>query len=296
MGLITVAASCRVPTQVTVSITTGEKCSDMSAVQTVVSPDFHTTQQRFTDRYTTAASGECNPATGFVGTLVITPGGSRGSILVAAGVRVGNQPPPDAASCADVETAKRCIIARRAFGFLDGSSRTLPIHLDPLCVGRSCDVDSTCFKGSCVSAEVICNGDVCGLTEERPGEGDGGGTEAGSSDGAYDADVEGGPFDDASRDGGDGSVIADGSPDADGSVDPNALPCGNSGIVYCHAPSGAGRATPGQCNGTPNNNIVCCRCICGSTSSLVQCEATASMGSMGMPATMVSSCHPTCAP
>lgn len=273
-----VAVSCREPTQVTVSITTGEKCSDISSIQTVVSPDQTQTQARFTEHFTTAASGNCD-ATGLIGTLVIVPGGQGATILVAAGVRVAGAPPPDAASCADAETAKRCIIARRTFAFLEHSSLTLPIHLDPLCVGKSCNPASTCFKGACVDARVTCNGSECGLVQENPG---GGANEAGSSDGAYDADLDGSGFEDASRDGGDGAVV-DGGPDAEGGIDPNAPPCGSSGVTVCYAPGG-GKTTPGACAVPSDLSKSCCRCTCPGTQMVVSCDM--SMASM--------SCHPTC--
>jgi hypothetical protein len=279
IGAITVAVSCREPTQVTVRITTGEKCADMSSVQTVVGPSPPVTQQRFEGRVTTAASEACD-ATGLVGTLVITPGGESGSVLVAAGVRVGDVPPPDGATCADPETAKRCIIARRRFSFIDHESLTLPIHLDRLCVGKTCDPASTCFKGTCVDSNVTCNGSECGLPQEHPGEGDGG--PSGSSDGAYDAELDGPGFEDADFDAPDGTAVVDGGPDTDGSINPVAPSCGDAGgPEFCHHPSGKGMTTAGPCPGGAGN--FCCRCTCGS-SVVKTCEPTSFSGS----------CNPMC--
>ena len=282
LGLVAVAVSCREPTQVTIVLTTGEKCGDLSSVQTLVSPDPGATQSRFEQRFTTASTANCE-ASGFIGTLVVVPGGAGATVLVAAGVRVSGAPPPDPASCALPETAKRCIIARRSFAFLDHTSLVLPIHLDPLCVGTTCDPASTCFKGTCVDATVTCNGSDCGLPQERPGAG-GGGRDAGSSDGAYDADLDGSGFDDASRDGGDAANV-DGGANADGSVDPSAPACGNQGsFAYCYDPS-AGRTTPGACSNPGDSSKQCCRCTCTITQTVVSCDTSMSAGQ---------SCHPTC--
>lgn len=242
----------------TVRITTGEKCRDMSRVQTVVGPTPQVTESRFEGRFTTAASDECDPS-GFVGTLVITPGGTAGSIVVAAGVRVGDAPPPNGVDCTDRETAKRCIIARRSFAFVEHESLTLPIHLDPLCVGRTCDATSTCFRGACVASTVRCDGDNCGLPEE----GFGAGGDGGSSDGAYDADLDGIAFEDVRDAGGDGAQIVDGS--GDGSLGPPP-PCsmfgggGSPMSGFCSPYNNNGELTDGGCNG--ELSMKCCRCRC----------------------------------
>ncbi|MBX3190066.1 MAG: hypothetical protein KF819_23775 [Labilithrix sp.] len=261
---VVAAASCRDPTEVKVVITTGEKCADMSRVQTVVASSPLVTQERFQGRYTTAQSDACG-ADGFVGTLVITPGGATGSILVAAGVRVGGEPPPDAASCAQPEIAKRCIIARRAFAFISNTSLSLPIRLDPLCVGKPCDPATTCFKGACVDATVTCNGAECGLPQERPGEGN---VDGGSFDGAYDADLDAPGFEDASFDAPDGTSVVDGGPDAAG-ADSGFPSCGNvgTGSPYCYAPAN-GTTTAGPC--PAGAGAFCCQCACGSMAA--RCE------------------------
>jgi hypothetical protein len=176
------------------------------------------------------------------------------------------------------ENAKSCIIARRSFSFISHSSLTLPIELDPLCLGKACDPASTCFKGGCVSASVTCNGTDCGLPQENPGQGSGGGNEAGSSDGAYDADLDGMSFEDVTSPdtGSDGMAVADAGPDADsGFVDASSLPsCENQAgtSASCDPQNGMGSTTPGTCGAIPMPGF-CCRCRCV-TGGVVTCSVS----------------------
>lgn len=273
-------AACLDATQVTVLVTTRTKCGDLSGVELVVGPDQQETQQRFEKSFTTAVTRSCD-ANGRIGTLVVAPGGKSATIVVAAGVAVGAAPAPDPATCADpIVASKSCIIARRSFTFIDHRSVDLPIELDPLCIGKACEPASTCFKGSCVSADVKCNGDACGIAEEHPGEG--GGTEAGSSDGAYDGAFDGAPFEDVSvRDSGDAATGID-----TGTPDGGAPACGNTGAVsYCSAPTN-GVSTTGSCDVPSDVSMSCCKCTCPSM-IVVSCTTSNSTG-------FGASCHPTC--
>ncbi|MDB5216727.1 MAG: Xanthine/uracil/thiamine/ascorbate permease family protein [Myxococcaceae bacterium] len=279
LASLAVAVSCREPTQITVVIKTGEKCADLSGVEIVVGADQQATQARFEQQFTAAVTHDCD-ANGLVGTLVVTPGGTGGTIVVAAGVRVGGMPAPDPASCALPANVKSCIIARRSFSFLDHTSLTLPVELDPLCVGQACDPASTCFKGSCVDASVTCNDSACGLPQEHPGTGTGSGNEAGSSDGAYDADLDGMSFEDVvdSGNGGDATMVTDARADADsGDSGPTGTLCANqSGFsAYCAPSNGNGDTTPGGCGGGPGD---CCRCKCTMTAGFVNCTVSTRIG------------------
>src|SRR5690606_23017669 len=127
---------------------------------------------------------------------------------------------------------------------------TLPIHLDPLCIGKSCDPASTCFKGTCVDASAICRGSDCGLVEELGGEGSA--NEAGSSDGAYDADLDGPGFEDV--------FVPDGGVRTDASIvdarveagpvtyPPCLLSVGPSSAFYQCSPPTGGSSVPGACD------------------------------------------------
>lgn len=285
LAFIAVAVSCQDPTQVTVRITTGERCGNISAVQTVVGPNPGETQARFDRAFSSAASDQavCDDARGLVGTLVVTPGGSSGSILVAVGVRGGDgSPAPEATRCRDPEVAKRCIIARRTFSFIENKPLTLPIHLDPLCIGKTCDPASTCFKGSCVSATTICSGSDCGLVEENPGTGtgEGGANDATSSDGAYDADLDGPGFEDVFDAGSDAGSATDAQSDANTQPDAAGMDaatiypnCSLSGNLWlCAAQAGWGTQTPGACDGS-GGSTPCCRCNCPPTMTAVSCTS-----------------------
>lgn len=285
LAFLAVAVSCRDATEITVVVRTGEKCSDLSGVEIVVGPDQAQTQARFVQEYTAALTHECD-ATGLVGTLVVTPGGGGGTIVVAAGVRSPGGTTPDPAKCATPEGAKSCIIARRSFSFIAHTSLTLPIELDPLCLGRACDPGSTCFRGACVSASVSCNESECGLAQEIPG-GTGSGNEAGSSDGAYDADLDASSFEDVVDASQDTTMVADAMPD--GTDAASLPPCGTQttgagASGSCDPINGMGHVTPGACGtdaaaGVPSQGCCQCRCMptgvvsCTVQSGIMSCRA-----------------------
>lgn len=262
-ALVAIAVSCRDATQLEVRVVSREACSDISAVQIVVGTSPTETQQRFIDHFTSAATHECGGA-GLVGTLTLVPGGPGGTVLVAAGVKGVGLPAPDPTTCADPEVAKRCIVARRRFSFIDHTSLRLPIELDPLCVGRVCDASSTCFRGACVDATIVCNGSDCGLPLENPGGGGvGGATEAGSTDGRYDDALDGSVLD-VIEDGRDASPDVVGGPDANDSGSNKYPACASgSGLSQCTSPPQV--FTPGNCDGSSNAGVHCCHCTCSNS-------------------------------
>jgi hypothetical protein len=278
LAFVAIVVSCREPTEVTVRITSGEKCAELSGVQIVVGRDPNETQQRFVDRYTTALTRDCD-ANGLVGTLVVTPGGAGGTIVVAAGVTVGGAPAPDPTTCSDATVAKSCIIARRSFSFLEHTSLTLPILLDPLCVGQTCNRSSTCFRGACVPATVTCNGEQCGLVEEHPGEADAGATDGSSSDGAYDADLDGASFEDSPTVDDGATPVKDAMPEADtGGVDASAYTCGGSGFShFCGMnANNNGVISSGTCADPNDKSRDCCHCTCLGGAIVARCDLSMS--------------------
>jgi len=303
IALIAIAASCREPTQITLRITSGEKCTDLTGVQIVVGPDAEVTQRRFTQHYAAALTHACTPSgtDNLIGTLVVTPGQSSGTVVVSAGINLvvngAVVPGPDPASCADATMSKQCIIARRSFSFIDHTSLTLPIDLDPLCVGKVCDPASTCFKGGCVPDTVGCQGESCLLPQES-GQGQGSASDASSSDGAYDADIgDAFSIDDSSTmtDGGEGGTIVDATMES--STDANVPDClfvtdnmKMTMLTICDHSLGDNDDNK-TCTGTANAMIACCHCRCtkgGNAGLPVSCEVGMGIGS---------SCHPTaCSP
>ena len=305
LALLALAASCVQPTQITLRVTSDVGCSDLSGVQLVTGPTIAEAQDRFHLHYAAAVTHDCTPGSApgggpenLIGTLVVTPGGSGGTVVVSAGVPLNGAPAPDPGTCEDPKVAPSCIIARRSFSFIEHTSLTLPIELSRLCVGKTCDPASTCFRGTCVDATVTCKGSGCGLAPEI-GTGAGGGTDASSSDGAYDADLGDAVSVDSGNDkpdadaGDSGSKITDAGPDAKGGGDAGSAICGNAGMfAYCYAVSGGnvgvsptGVTTSGTCANDADKSTNCCRCTCASTMTVVSCDvALMSSGS----------CHPTC--
>ncbi len=244
-------------------------------MELVVGPDQKETQQRFEKQFSTAVTRDCD-ASGLIGTLVVAPGGKTATIVVAVGVKVGGAPAPEPSACADGTAAQRCIIARRSFAFIDHTSLTLPVVLDPQCIGQACEPSSTCFKGTCVDASVTCNGSDCGLVQEHPGEGSGSGGEAGSSDGAYDADLDGSSFDDVSQvDAADDSMTHTDAKIESGTEAGTYPKCGlNAAGSYC-AGDVAGTSTLGACANSLDSSKRCCRCSCPSGGGTASCETSA---------------------
>jgi hypothetical protein len=283
LAFLAVAVACQEPTQVKVVITTSDRCENLSDVHTFVGPDATETQARFSREVSTGVSDRCDPD-GFIGTLVITPGGGTGTIVVAVGVRGGDgTPAPQATRCFDPDIAKRCIIARRTFSFIESKPLVLPVDLDPLCLGQSCDPASTCFKGACVSSEVVCVGAECGLAQENPGGipgGEGGANESGSGDGAYDADLGDAQIEDVFDSGTSTDAMPDVSTDADSGISAD----GSTGMGFCSFSSPTwycsspqfGTKSPGTCaDGSQQATFACCRCTCPNTLQMTACTMSA---------------------
>ncbi len=289
LACIAIAASCREPTQITLRVTTGEKCSDLTGVQIVLGGSAESTETRFKQRFSAAVTHACSAdgTTSLIGTLVVTPGTSTGTVVVSAGVSAPGAPGPDPADCFDEKFAKHCIIARRSFSFIDHTSLNLPIDLDPLCVGKACDPASTCFKGACVNDTVGCQGSDCALPQET---GNGSGGDASSSDGTYDADMgDVMSLQDSGTAGDGGSQIVDAMPDADtGTYDGPAPRCGYAGAWYCMPNGTEGFGSGKKCDDSTMSGAQCCHCTCTSDAginTIVSCDAYQSA---------FNSCHPTC--
>ena len=144
--------ACRDATQVTVDIRTlGIPCSSLKGVKIVVARSPRDAEDRMALGSLSAEvqRGQCDGER--VGTLVLTPSEAKGAIIVAA--RISDEA---AATCKPPDY-KGCIVARRAFAFLDHVSVTLPITLEVACADVPCDVVSSCRSGTCVSSEASCS-------------------------------------------------------------------------------------------------------------------------------------------
>jgi hypothetical protein len=290
-GSVALASSCREPTEITVRVTTGEPCANFSGTAIVVGPNATETERRFDQHFlsATTTAAQCNG--GLVGTLVVTPGPDSGTILVAGRVPV-NGVPQDPTLCGDPANASSCIIARRSFSFVAHTALTLPIDLDPACLGRDCTPGTTCFKGECVSDGVECVGTSCDLSAvvNAGGLGSGGASDASASDGAYDGEM---PIDatmlsDGSSGTDDGSADVDGSSQDGGMIDGGTNGTDSGTTVYpacimttlmgpniyvgsCQV-STDGTQPPALCGAPTDAGPPCCACTCSGGHGVVTCS------------------------
>ncbi|MDB4935394.1 MAG: repeat domain protein [Labilithrix sp.] len=209
------AHGCKNPTQVTLDIGTNVVCSDMRGVEIVVASDTHEAEHRAAldvegRRFPTATTSDCTEGTvpRKIGTLVVTPGNSDGSVVVIAAF--GKTRVED---CVAPRFAPECIVARRRFGFVDHQSVTLPIVLDPICAGVPCNENSTCVGKKCVDSFVDCASGTC-APPGRIGP-DGGPLEVDGASPLDAAPLDGDTIaDGSSGEGGDGSTVTDGATEA----------------------------------------------------------------------------------
>jgi hypothetical protein len=204
IGSVALSGACQDPTQVTLSIETNARCADLKGVNIIVGKEPRETEDRAITRFASTVTDACTPSPsgngGHIGTLVVTPGEDRGSILVIAGFL------SPASSCVP-PLYQGCIVARRTFAFIDHASLRLPITLDPSCVDVPCDLNSTCSTNrQCVRSTVQCNQSGGDCTE--PGLLSDGGQEI------VDTGIPIPPLADSGSDGGNPSGIIDaGRPD-----------------------------------------------------------------------------------
>jgi len=147
------SGGCKTATQVTVEIKTVGvlSCSDLKGVDVIVAGASVEAEQR-TDLAALTASvprGGCDSER-TIGTLVVTPGGPRAAIVVVARIDEG-------AKCTAKDDYKGCIVARRAFAFVEHAALTLPISLEASCKDVPCTAITSCRTGACVSSEAECN-------------------------------------------------------------------------------------------------------------------------------------------
>lgn len=100
------------------------------------------------ESYSTTTSSCDSPSR--VGTLVITPEGGSGAIVVAVATR-------DDSKCRPSDGYQHCIVARRTFEFIDHVGLRLPIALEASCEDVPCDVQTSCRTGACVSSTSSCD-------------------------------------------------------------------------------------------------------------------------------------------
>jgi hypothetical protein len=178
------AASCRTATQATIVLTTSAKCSEIGGIAVTVRDAPQNAEQSVRVHFVSAATQSC-AGNGDLGSIAVVPNGSESAAVVAVAGYGGKR----ADACTPPEY-KSCIVARRAFRFLEHTNVTIPINLDPDCVDVPCDAFTTCRKGKCVDSAIECDesGSCAGPSVPSPGREDSGPPITdGAADGASDA-------------------------------------------------------------------------------------------------------------
>jgi hypothetical protein len=153
---------CRGATEVTIdlrTLTPDLRCSDLKRVSIVVAGDPDTAESHLGLGFLSAdVTGTCE-ADDRVGTLVVTPGGSAGAVIVAAAVG------PDAHCTPDGKYAG-CVVARRVFTFVEHAGLHLPITLERSCLDVPCTAQTSCRDHACVDSTTDCSSGECSSPAE----------------------------------------------------------------------------------------------------------------------------------
>jgi hypothetical protein len=197
---VAVAASCRDPTEVVLHVTTTSQCGtgakQIGTTTIYVARDPETAEARMQSHSPEAQTSSC-AAGGEIGTLVLTPSGSSGAVVIVAGVN-GKNPTECSENAFD-----DCIVARRSFSFAAHTPLHLPVVLDVDCAGVACDPNSTCEHGQCYASDVGCRaGQDCADPEQQA---DG----AVADVAAPDAELDASAIDATLLDASDGGVLVD---------------------------------------------------------------------------------------
>lgn len=227
MAIAAGVPGCQDATQATLDIRIAKTdlCPKLGGTAIAVGADRDEVEARISS-YVTADTRDCDPSTGSIGSLVVTPGEAGRSAIVVA-VAFDTARARTAADCKPPAYAG-CVVARRFFAFSDHKNLRIPITIDPECLDVPCNATSTCRKGNCYDSTAVDN--------VEPGDdGFGGASEAGIVDGAVDGFVPDASKPDGSSDGSsEGSV--DGGSDAPGDapLDSSGQEGGfTSGRDYC---------------------------------------------------------------
>jgi hypothetical protein len=260
---------CREPTQLTLQLSTNVVCADMRGVDIVVAAESRAAEERAAltvegQRFPTTTTRECfeGSVPRRIGTLVITPSGDRGALVVIAAF--GKATTED---CQARSFAAECIVARRRFNFVEHAPIRLPVVLDPSCAGIPCNENSTCVGKKCVDSAVDCSGGTCA----EPGVGPGGGLV--EVDGASPVVVDDAASDapaDGSSAGTDGAVDAGG----DAGIPPGGA-CPRTACLGNPAAACVGGGTPFCCY--ENNPATCtsgnlCDALAGCCRGAADCD------------------------
>ena len=243
----------------------------------------------------------CNPKevrTFYFGNFTVDPvEGKSDAVVVEMRVNTSGASSGDGCNADDKgKIPNTCVVVRRKLRFDPGRRLELSMYLDDRCLGVSCEQDKSCFRGGCVSADVVCDAAGC-LTEAERAAGAGFDPSRpanlppgaiGTDDAGRTVYVDGAVVDDAGRihlD--DGAVV---QPDGavtteDGALPPpdTGLPDSSTGIDSSFPPPDAGSDADAGLGGYVNPS--CSICTVGGQQC---CAANGTMGPFA--------CRPVCAP
>ncbi|HEY1956987.1 MAG TPA: hypothetical protein VGH28_15315 [Polyangiaceae bacterium] len=155
------APACMAPTEISFVITTDLPCSAIVSTAVSVGALGPALDAKAPDSVSTVCQN------GSLGTLVVTPTGSRDEELAARIVTGTNG--TSAETCIQNGFAGNCIVARRSLHFIPHTPTVVNVQMQAACVNDDCDPLSTCDKGSCVSPDADCDGGPCGDAQAPPG-------------------------------------------------------------------------------------------------------------------------------
>jgi alpha-tubulin suppressor-like RCC1 family protein len=161
--LVLVLGSCAPSTQITFDLRTDVPCGEYELVSLTVAP-----VGQIEARDPVATTAACSPSgtLNVIGTYAVVPRGEP--IDLTARVVMALKGVDLEARCTGKKVEKGCITARRTVGFVPRRGLVVPIELNLVCEGVTCDEDSTCNRlGRCVPARVdvsACEGDLCAGT------------------------------------------------------------------------------------------------------------------------------------
>jgi hypothetical protein len=159
LGAALMSEACRTATQVELVVTYDGACSDLREVAFIIGTDPTVAEGRIESNVFTTTTSHCEPGSpSRVGTLVVTPNDATGRASIIVLASFGGQ---HVTECKPEKGYFGCIIARRAFAFVDHTALMLDIPLETSCKNVPCDAESTCKKAACVTSNVSCTESGC---------------------------------------------------------------------------------------------------------------------------------------
>jgi len=144
---LTSLLACKNPTEILLDVRTDVACGAGASWKGVAiyvgqpGDDLETKQPTLVTR-------SCDPSSGEIGTLVITPSGGKDD-LVGIKVVAGITRNPEDCAAAHYDG---CIVERRSVRYSPSSTLNVVVDLPKVCTGVGCEGGRTCVAGACIDA------------------------------------------------------------------------------------------------------------------------------------------------